>query len=322
MARNQELSRMNGELSELVLRQREALKQFLQQPMQRLTLQCADEMADPAQLEKRLLAQFREFPYCKYLWVLDPAGKQLTGTIAADEVDHGQQGRDRASRPYVQLALQGEDFYLSEAYISRNRRRPSLSAVKLIKQDGKTLGLLGADFDLRELPNTAEHFKQDTHWRQIKGDPAIRGGLFQQSRCESVLDRNLDDVLTLVEELLMHHGLFHAKLHFSSSRATIWMVDDPYAYQILNVDDLLDPDICLAFPRREYFDRAVIPPDKIGFILAMFRHLRFMDETVYLRSGSINIVNGMIGLNFSCDGSHYIYFEEFMDKQSDFWLGV
>jgi len=315
-------SQGKGELTQLVLRQREALKQFLRQPMQRLADQCMDVMHEPEKLEQRLSAHFREFPYCHYLWILDPSGFQLTGTVAAQNIDETQQGRDRASRPYVQRALNGDEFYLSEAYISRNRRRPSLSAVMLIQKDGKTVGVLGADFDLRELPNTAEHFHQNTHWRQIKGDPAIRGGLFQQSRIESVVDRNLDDVLSLVQEILISHGIFHAKLHFSSSRATLWRVDDPYEYQILNVDDLLDPDICLAYPRRKYFDRAVIPADKIGVILQMFRHLRFMDETVYLRSGSINIVNGMIGLNFSCDGSHYIFFEEFMNKESDFWLGV
>jgi hypothetical protein len=31
-----------------------------------------------------------------------------------------------------------------------------------------------------------------------------------------------------------------------------------------------------------------------------------MDENIDLRSGSLNIYNGIVGLNFSCDGSHYM----------------
>jgi hypothetical protein len=31
-----------------------------------------------------------------------------------------------------------------------------------------------------------------------------------------------------------------------------------------------------------------------------------MDETIDLRSGSLNIHNGIVGLNFSCDGSRYM----------------
>ena len=44
-----------------------------------------------------------------------------------------------------------------------------------------------------------------------------------------------------------------------------------------------------------------------------------MDDTLYLRSGSLNIFNGIIGLNFSCDGSHYIPYDEFLNKDHAFW---
>jgi hypothetical protein len=42
--------------------------------------------------------------------------------------------------------------------------------------------------------------------------------------------------------------------------------------------------------------------------------LRLADAAVYLRPGSINIINGMIGLDFSCDGSCYIDYREFLDN--------
>jgi hypothetical protein len=32
-------------------------------------------------------------------------------------------------------------------------------------------------------------------------------------------------------------------------------------------------------------------------------------------------MNGMLGLTFSCDGSHYMPVDEFLEKDLSFWLG-
>jgi len=45
------------------------------------------------------------------------------------------------------------------------------------------------------------------------------------------------------------------------------------------------------------------------------------NETVYLRSLSLNLCNGMVALNFSCDGTHYLRFDEFLKRGLDFWFG-
>jgi hypothetical protein len=63
-------------------------------------------------------------------------------------------------------------------------------------------------------------------------------------------------------------------------------------------------------------------PELVRPVLAQFKALRFADETIYLRSGSLNVMNGMVGLTFSCDGSHYMPVDEFLDKSLDFWVGV
>jgi hypothetical protein len=157
---------------------------------------------------------------------------------------------------------------------------------------------------------------------QLKGDPAIRAGLFHQERTTSPMDEHIDEVLDLLTELITVHGVFHAKLHFSSSRATLWLVDDPYRYRIHGIADLTDPDLCLAYPRRDYPADAVVRPDAVRDILHCFRDLRFMDETLYLRSGTLNIFNGIVGLTFSCDGSHYMPWNEFLERNVGFWLGT
>ena len=87
------------------------------------------------------------------------------------------------------------------------------------------------------------------------------------------------------------------------------------------MDDLSGSNVCLAYPRRKYFERAIVPPAAIGKILDQFKALRFADEVIYLRSGSLNIVNGKVGLNFSCDGTHYLHYNEFLEKGIEFWLG-
>jgi len=196
-----------------------------------------------------------------------------------------------------------------------------LTAVQIIRHNNETLGFLGADFDIRDLPMSAQLYKESDKWRQIKGDPAIRSLVFQQNRVESLLDRNIDQVCAILSELMMDRGLFQVVIHFSSSRATIWLVDDPYRYRILDHEALSDTDICLTYPHQPYPSEALIPHDKLESIIDGLRKLRSVDETIYLRSASINIFNGMISLTFSCDGTHYMLYNEFLDKDMAFWVG-
>jgi hypothetical protein len=313
---------MNQPLRASVARQRMLLQGRLSVPLERLAQRCAEVWPNREALERQLTDALPGLGSCKYLYVLDAAARQLTAncTLKGPAPEHF--GRDRSHRPYLAEALAGQRFTLSQAYISRNARRPSLTAVQRIHSaDGTPLGYLGADFDLRELPLTRELYQQSDQWVQLKGDPAIRGGLFAQQRVESLMDARIDEVLDLVTELVAVHGVFHGKLHFSSSRATLWLIDDPFRFHILGIEDLSDPGICLAYPSRPYPKDASIPLERVGEVFKTFRALRFMDETIYLRSGSLNIFNGIVGLNFSCDGSHYMPWHEFLAKSLDFWIG-
>jgi len=46
------------------------------------------------------------------------------------------------------------------------------------------------------------------------------------------------------------------------------------------------------------------------------------DETFYLLMASVNLFNGMISVTFSCDGSHYMRYDEFLTKSHSFWFGT
>ena len=313
----------SSSLKETIRMQREKLTAMLSEEMHDLAIKCANLLDNREQLDLLLSETLPRLSYCKHLYVLNYEGVQITDNITQSGKEAAHFGRNRMNRPYMDGIIGTTDFKLSDAYISRNKKRPSFTAIQVIRnENGERVGFLGADFDLRELPDIKERYQEPDSWRQMKGDPAIRSVVFHQQRVDSLMDKHLDEVIPIMSELISEHGVFHGKLHFSSSRATLWLVDDPFSYRILSFDEIIDPDICLAYPRYEYHERAVVPVDKIMPIFELFRSLRFADENVYLRAGSLNIINGMVGLNFSCDGSHYMRFDEFLEKSSDFWFGV
>ena len=314
---------MNNNLKETIREQREKLTAMLGEEMYDLALKCVSLLDDHEALNVLLLSAFPRLPYCKHLYVLNSDGVQVTDNITQAGKESEHFGRNRLDRPYMEGIIGVTDFRLSDAYISRNKKRPSFTAIQVIRnEEGERVGFLGADFDLRELPDIKEIYQEPDAWRQVKGDPVIRSAVFNQQRIDSKMDKHLEEVIPIISELISEHGVFHANLHFSSGLVTIWMVDDPFSYRILSFDEIIDPDICLAYPRRDYHERAIVPANKIIPVFEVFRALRFADENVYLRAGSLNVINGMVSLNFSCDGSHYMRFDEFLEKNIDFWFGT
>ncbi len=312
---------MGDSWKDAIYRQREELARLLHQPLAHLARQCVAAWGDREKLNQVLLTGFADIPHCTYLYVLNTDGIQLCDNVSRDGILPGHFGRDRSQRPYMREAVPAWGFLLSDAYISLLAHHPSLTALHVIRTQEKPIGYLGADFDLRNLPVTASHYEEPGHWRQIKGDPSIRSTVFQQCRVESPMDRNMAQAFSILEELLTERGMFQAVIHFSSSRATAWFVDDPYRYRMLDHEALADPDICLAYPVRAYPADALMPKSSIVPILDGMRELRLADNVIYLRSASINIFNGMISLTFSCDGSHYMRYDEFLEKSVSFWLG-
>ncbi|MGB5439639.1 MAG: PDC sensor domain-containing protein [Gammaproteobacteria bacterium] len=292
---------------------------MLREPLARLAMKCTPAWGDRERLNQVLLDGFSSIPYCSYLYVVGTDSVQISDNVGSDGLLPGHYQRNRSDRPYMKEAIPPWGFLLSDAYINLSAHRPSLSALQVVVSDTATLGYLGADFDLRRLPVTSTLYQEPGNWRQVKGDPAIRGTLFQQTRVESPMDRNMENALSILEELLTECGIFQCQIHFSSSQAIIWTVDDPLRYRILDHEALMDPDICLLYPSRPYPDDASIPQADISRILNAMRELRLVDTTIYLRTASINIFNGILSLTFSCDGSHYMRYDEFLTKGADFW---
>ncbi|WP_297453837.1 hypothetical protein [Ferrovum sp.] len=329
-----------------IVQQRENLTELLYEPLHQLSEACSRIWGERAKMEAVLNEGFPSVPYCKFLYALDTNAVQITSNISCDGPIVAHFGRDRSDRPYMREALlatgffdknreqhyqqwpylregvQATDFLLCEAYISLRALRPSLTAIQFVRNaQGNVLGFIGADFALRDLPQTHRLYEEPRHWRQFEGDPSIRSMVFKQTRAESMMDRHLDTVLSVVEELMLDHGVYHVILHFSSSQAIVWTMDDPYRYRVLTMDMLIDPDSCMAYPKRQYPTEALVPAHQVRAVLDNLKTLRFMNEMLYLRSGTLNIFNGIVGLTFACDGSHYIPYDEFLNMDQTFWVG-
>jgi len=315
------MTQPKGTLQENIARQREVLVGILKKPLHDVAEACSRVWGNRQQLNEALSQALATVPNCKYLYALDTNAIQISDNISHSGLTGKDFARDRSTRPYMSEVVPSTDFLLSESYISLRARRPSLTAIQIVRDSkGTALGFIGADFDLRDLPLTRELYEEPRYWRQIKGDPSIRGTVFHQTRIESRLDRHLDTIISVIEELMTNYGVFHVILHFSSSRAIVWLMNDPYRYRLLDIESLIDPDICLAYPHHDYPNDAVVQAKSIRPILKMFKQLRLMDDMFYLRSGTLNIFNGVVGLTFSCDGSHYIPYDEFLNQEHAFWL--
>ncbi|MBT9540166.1 PDC sensor domain-containing protein [Thiobacillus sp.] len=312
---------MKNSWKDSIYLQREELARMLSEPLGQLAERCAPAWGNREALDSVLAEHFSSIPHCSFLYCVGPDGVQVCNNVGENGILPGYLGRDRSQRPYMKEAVPVWGFLLSDAYIGLNQHRPSLTALQVVRCDGQTLGYLGADFDLRNLPVTSTLYDEPGYWRQVKGDPAIRGTVFQQSRVESRMDGNIEQALSILEELLTQCGVFQCQIHFSSSQATIWTVNDPFRYRILDHEALNDPDICLIYPTCAYPAEAHIPQHAIGRILKTMQALRLTDPTIYLRMASINIFNGMVSVTFSCDGSHYMPHVEFLMKDTAFWFG-
>lgn len=311
---------MNETWKEAVERQRTVLSERVSVPLANLAQSCEPIWGDREALNEVLLKHFSSVSYGLFMYALDTNGIQISDNVGSDGVVPEHFGRDRSTRPYMCEAVPAIGFLLSEAYLSLRVNRPSITALQVVRRD-EVLGYIGVDFDLRDLPVTSELYEESEEWRQIKGDPAIRSSVFLQCRIESPMDKDIDVAFAIIEELIIDRGMFQCVIHFSSSRATAWFINDPFRYRILDSDALSDPDFCLVYPPHEYPQDALIPCERIVSIFNALKKLRLTDETFYLRSASVNIFNGLISLTFSCDGSHYMTWQEFLDKDESFWFG-
>lgn len=312
-------------LEKSIRKQRDYIESILVEPLSQMAQICANHWANRVKLDLELANFLKRNTghRCRLLYAIDKQGRQHSSSISDLNSDDSIIGRDLSNRPYLDQIKPNDrkHFVLSDVYIDKQTHKPCITALHSIRCNGEIRGYIAADFGLKELPLKRVDDVRLQEWRQIRGDPSIRGTLFQQTCTRSAMDEHLDEVLDVIESLITEQGIFHAKLHFSSSRATLWPYNDPYCYRLHVLDEIINPKVCLVYAKTTYPRLASIPAGTVPEVLKVFKSLRKADETIYLRAASLNIMNGLVGLNFSCDGSHYMPAAEFLKKDLGFWFG-
>ncbi|MBI3546113.1 MAG: hypothetical protein HY081_05910 [Gammaproteobacteria bacterium] len=309
-------------IQQAILTKKAALADAISEPMGSISRDCAAIWPQADALDRILQDAIKNIPHCHLLYAWDINGIEISSMVQADSIDPSWRGRDLSQRPYLKNHLPFKGVMLSSVYMSQYVPKQCITALQAVSKNNNLLGFIAADFAVADLLQDAHLTAPEMHWQQFRGDPAVRGTVFMQERTPSLLDTHIDSALDLIYRLMTQHGVFHSKIHFSSGRCSLWLFDDPYNYRLHGVDEVINPDICLTYPVCAYPANAKITPEQIHHILDEFKSLRFADETLYLRSSSINIINGLVGLTFSCDGSHYMPADEFLQKDLSFWLGT
>jgi hypothetical protein len=307
---------------QLILSKKAALAEAAEKPLAALAARAAAVWPDADALDRLLSEGIGAIPDCHLLYCWDVNGIEISSMVQPGRVDRSWRGRDLSQRPYLKNHLPFKGIMLSSVYLSQYIPTHCVTALQAVNRGQELLGFIAADFAVSDLLADAHLTAPPLRWQQFRGDPAVRGTVFLQTRATSQFDQHINQGHELMERLMREHGVFHIKIHYSSGRTSLWLLDDPYNYRLHGIEEIVNPDICLAYPLRAYPDSAKVSPEQIGRVLKGFKALRFADETIYLRSGSLNVMNGLVGLTFSCDGSHYMPVGEFLEKDLAFWVGT
>ena len=308
-------------LQQTILEKKAALAEIVSAPFARVAEQIAEIWPDADMIDERLHEGLPSLPNCHLLYAWDVNGVELSSMVRASGPDPSWRGRDLSDRPYLKNHLPFKGVMLSSVYLSKYTFEYCLTVLQAVRRDNQLLGFIAADFSVNDLlRNTRLSVPDKVHWQQFRGDPAVRGTVFMQTRTPSVFDKYANETIECVVVLMREYGVFHSKIHFSSGRCSLWLLDDPYSYRLHSVEEIIDPEMLLAYPKRRYAENAKTREGDIIRVLEQFKALRFLDETIYLRSGSLNVMNDIVGLTFSCDGSHYMAVEEFLDRELNFWI--
>jgi hypothetical protein len=142
---------------------------------------------------------------------------------------------------------------------------------------------------------------------------ATRRSLPRPTRADRDVDGSLDRLVSLSGELLRERGVFQVGLHFAGGQLALWELRDPCHYRVWPSEDCLRPGFAEGFRQALYPVNAGVPPGRVQEVLSRLKSLRLDEGGQRLCSGSLNIINGTVGLDFSCAGSLYLDYRDLLD---------
>jgi len=290
--------------SALIEERRRAMAALFKPAMYNLSKKCVTAWSDSDKLDKILSDNFLSLPNCHLVYAVDRDGKQKSSNITRNGIDSSYRNQDLSIRPYS-INLH-PNFTLSPAYISQATGAACISAVHPVIGN-EHLGFTIADFDIRHLPLPAV---------SINKIPVCNKSC-QPPNC---LENRLVDVKDILLKLINKHGVFHLMIHYLSSKVMLWQMNNPYQYELYSIEQILDPDMYLTYPQCPFPTQAKVSIEEVQLVLERFHILQLVNDKIYLRSASINIMNAMVSLSFSFSGSKYISITNFLHGDLSEWL--
>ena len=175
----------------------------------------------------------------------------------------------------------------------------------------------------------------------IKGDPSLRESASLRKRYDSKVDSLFDELEPNLEDIILNRGIYRVFLGFNSGEIRTNSIFDPLRQEIHDAEKMADESyIKRHFPLIDYNDKVALmrelysalrgsehykkipshwqnilnrrsqqwlplEPENIPKILSTVRRLRDIDE-YYLRNITICIVQGIVRMQFNCDGTQII----------------
>ena len=290
--------------STIIEERRKAMAALFKPVMQSLSNKCATVWSDSDKLDEVLHQNFYSLPNCNLVYAVDKFGKQKSSNITKNGIDTSYRNQDLSIRPYsINLC---QNFTLSPAYISQMTSSPCISAVHPIIDD-KHLGFTIADFDIRHLPLPSVSTSKTKNCNK-------------SCQPNNYLKSRLVDIKDILLKLISNYGIFHLMIHYLSNKVMLWQINNPYKYELYSIEQILDPDMYLTYSQCEYSSQAKTSIEEVQLVLERFQILQLVNDEVYLRSASINIMNAMVSLSFSFSGSKYMPIVDFLHGDLSNWF--
>jgi hypothetical protein len=186
----------------------------------------------------------------------------------------------------------------------------------------------------------------------IKGDPSLRESAPLRKRYDSKVDSLFEQLEPNLEDILLNRGIYRIFVGFNSGEIRTNSIFDPLRQEIHDAEKIADKNyINRHFPPIGYADKVALmrqlyatlraseqykkipgywqnilnrrsqqwkplEPDNIPNILTTVRKLRDIEE-YYLRNITMCIVQGIVRMQFNCDGTQIIdahNFKHFLEE--------
>lgn len=197
------------------------------------------------------------------------------------------------------------------------------------------------DIILKESIISAAGLNPDQLQIGIKGDPSMRESVPERKRYTSKVDTIFAELMPSLEDLMLNRGLYRIFIGFNSGEVRTNSIFDPLRQEIHDAEKLSDNNyIDRQFPLIDYAEKIQLmkslystlrnspqyknmpshwqnilnrrsdqwkplEPESIPGILSTVKKLREVDE-YYLRNITVCIVQGIVRMQFNCDGTQII----------------